>query len=179
MKSFMINSSLHNRHVIKLILNSLIILLGSVTMFLCWQLGFSIMELSALKTDPNKNSVEDVVFSDLLNLIPVEYSIDEDENPMDILNEKLTELGIENSIMDISPAESQQSGSFTAAVIKVRLAPLSAENLSLLLNKLEADHPRFYIDTIELTRIVSDSSDMDITLNLIVFQNTRLQNQQE
>lgn len=130
---------------------------------------------STLTGDSRKSSQNQSIYRSRLALSILDfYENPATEDPVTALNQALSQNGFESMVMKILPGNTLQQGPLTSTRISVRLAPFPADNIPLLLNILEQDKPRFYIDSILISRIGPKSMRMDVSLELIFFNTTRV-----
>lgn len=98
------------------------------------------------------------------------YHLPADADVLDILNDKLAETGLLRSVMDITPGTPIKSSDVTGWPIRLRLSPVPGNRLVSLLNAIEDSAPRFMVISLQMTRIRSHSTHIDITMNLMMFQ---------
>ncbi|MCD4652902.1 hypothetical protein K8T06_03100 [bacterium] len=170
MKTGQTNNLPGSNYRIRIILDVLILIFTFSVISLGWQLVSSYYDNHQLKDKYRRLKNEIDTYPGLMDKILEEYSISIGVDPLDILNRKLTEIGMEQSIMDISPGKIEHTGIYIGIPVRLRLSPVSVKKLSLLLNQLEQDQPRFFIEDLHLTRIMQQSNDMDITINLVIFK---------
>ncbi len=98
------------------------------------------------------------------------YRLPENRNMLEILNEKLEQLDLPGSVMDITPESPVSENSITAYSVRVRLTPVSSNQLADLLNTIEHSEPRFMITSLQLTRLRNTDDTVDVVLELVIFE---------
>jgi hypothetical protein len=100
------------------------------------------------------------------------YRLPENRNTLEILNEKLERLNLPGSIMDITPESPVSENSTTAFSVRLRLTPVSSNQLADLLNTIEHSEPRFMITSLQLTRLRNADDAVDAVLELMIFDSS-------
>ena len=157
-------------HRLRILLDILIIV-ASICIIL---LGFHLVSVRAEKIRlqnrlaRSSQNRSNIIVEQALN----RYQLPATMDMLDILNAKLTEIGVLHTVMDITPEPPITTQSVTGLPVRVRLAPVTGNHLASLLNAIEHRAPRFMIVSLQMTRIRSGESTVDITMNLIMFQQT-------
>ncbi|MGB3976905.1 MAG: hypothetical protein WBM02_05420 [bacterium] len=98
------------------------------------------------------------------------YQLPIDTDALDVLNDKLAETGLLRAVMDLTPGNPIRSNGVIGWPIRLRLSPVPGNRLVSLLNTIEDNAPRFMIASLQMTRIRSHDTHIDITMNLMMFQ---------
>ncbi|MBN1296387.1 hypothetical protein JXA80_06375 [bacterium] len=98
------------------------------------------------------------------------YRIPAGSDPLNLLQEKLRDLELDRTVMDVMPAEPVRDGSIWGLPVRLRLSPVPGNRLSSILNHIETDAPRFMIRSTHITRIRGDADRLDMSLELLVFE---------